>query len=78
MEITKVEHGNHASVPPDVCAALELHPGDAIVWNIVDGEVKLTKAAPADLAFEDVLVPTPEGYEPASGPSDLASLPTRS
>lgn len=75
MDITKIENGNQASVPPDVRAALELRPGDAIVWNIVDGEVKITKADPSDVAFDDVLVPTPEGFAASSGLMDLARLP---
>lgn len=74
MEITKIEPGNHASVPPDIRAALGVQPGDAIVWDIVDGEVRVTRAEPSDLAFDELLVPTPEGYSVAGGPKDLAAL----
>lgn len=76
MDTTRIERGNHSSVPADVLAALGLRAGDAIVWNIVEGEVRVTKAEPSDLAFDEALVPAPLGYTSENGVEELAKLPS--
>lgn len=76
MDTTRIERGNHSSVPTDVIAALGLRAGDAIVWNIVEGEVRVTKAEPSDLAFDEALVPAPLGYTSENGVEQLAKLPS--
>lgn len=75
METTRIEQGNRSSVPADVLYTLGLGPGDAIVWDIVQGEVRVTKAEPLDLAFDEALVPTPAGYTPEDI-RDLEAVPT--
>ncbi|WP_416137924.1 AbrB/MazE/SpoVT family DNA-binding domain-containing protein [Halomonas sp. HK25] len=40
-----------ATIPGAVRKALDLHAGDAISFEIEDGEIRLRKAHPLDLAF---------------------------
>lgn len=63
-------------MPADVLVALELRAGDAIVWNILEGEVRVTKAEPSDFGFDDALVPAPLGYTSENGVEALAKLPS--
>jgi bifunctional DNA-binding transcriptional regulator/antitoxin component of YhaV-PrlF toxin-antitoxin module len=77
METSRIESGNQASIPPDVRAALGVQPGDTISWTIENGEVKVAKADATDIAdvgFENVLVPTPEGFTAEGGVAALAAL----
>lgn len=76
METTRIEQGNQSSVPADVLAALGLQAGDAIMWDIVEGHVRVTKAEPIDLAFDEALVPMPFGYTHRKRLNDLSELPT--
>ncbi|MGM0982753.1 MAG: AbrB/MazE/SpoVT family DNA-binding domain-containing protein [Pseudomonadota bacterium] len=40
-----------ATIPGNVRKALDLHAGDTICFEIEDGEIRLRKASPLDLAF---------------------------
>ena len=76
MQTTKIEQGDRSAVPADVLAALGVRAGDAIMWDVVDGEVRVSKAEPSELAFDELLVPAPNGYTPQNGLEGLAKLPT--
>jgi hypothetical protein len=75
VETSRIETGNQANIPPDVRAALGVHPGDTISWTIVDGEVKVAKADAADVGFDEALVPTPEGCQAGGGVAAYRHLP---
>ncbi len=51
MEMSKITTKYQATVPADIRAALGLSAGDSLAWEVEDGEVRVRKAEPVDLAF---------------------------
>lgn len=52
METSRLTSKYQATVPADVRKALGLKAGDAIAWEVsADGEARVRKARPLDLAF---------------------------
>ena len=49
--ISKLTRKYQATIPAEVRKALRLSAGDAIAFDVEDGEVRLRKAGPVDLAF---------------------------
>ena len=49
--ISKLTQKYQATIPLPVRKALQLKAGDAIAFDVEDGEVRLRKAGPVDLAF---------------------------
>ncbi|MBB3190564.1 AbrB/MazE/SpoVT family DNA-binding domain-containing protein [Halomonas cerina] len=52
-----------ATIPGAVRKALDLHAGDAISFEIEDGEIRLRKARPLDLAFTHAVEGTLSEWE---------------
>jgi len=49
--ISRLTSKSQTTVPKPVRDALDLHPGDAIRYEIDDGEVRIRKVPPADVAY---------------------------
>ncbi len=46
MIVSKLTTKAQTTIPKPIRAALDLHPGDALAYKILDGRVMLTKAQP--------------------------------
>lgn len=60
---SKLTSKYQATIPGVVREALDLHAGDAIAFEIEDGEIRLRKARPMDLAFTHALEGTLSEWE---------------
>ena len=53
--ISRLTSKSKTTVPKPVRDALDLRPGDAIRYEIEDGEVRIRKVPPADVAYLSAL-----------------------
>lgn len=60
---SKLTSKYQATIPGAVREVLDLQAGDAIAFEIEDGEIRLRKARPADLAFTQALEGTLNEWE---------------
>lgn len=60
---SKLTSKYQATIPDAVRKALDLHAGDAIAFEIEDGEIRLRKARPLDLAFTHAVEGTLNEWE---------------
>jgi antitoxin PrlF len=60
---SKLTSKYQATIPGVVREALDLHAGDTIAFEIEDGEIRLRKARPMDLAFTHALEGTLSEWE---------------
>ncbi len=51
MEMTRVTAEHQAVLPDEVRAALGVHPGDTLVWQVDNGAVRVWKIDEEDMAF---------------------------
>lgn len=57
MSTVVMDAEGRVTVPPEVREELDLHPGDAVFYAVVDGELRLSKSADpyAHLSDEELL-----------------------
>jgi antitoxin PrlF len=58
MEISKVSTKYQATIPLKVRKFLGIKQGDAVAYDIENGEVKLRRAIPVDLAYSRAVAAT--------------------
>ncbi len=58
MEISKVTAKYQATIPLKVRKLLGIKQGDAVAYDIENGEVKLRRATPMDLAYSNAVAAT--------------------
>ena len=58
METSRLTSKHQATVPADVRTALGLRAGDTIAWDVIDGEARVRKARPIDMAFAGAISAT--------------------
>ncbi len=57
-EVSKVTSKYQATIPLKVRQTLSIKQGDSVVYDIHNGEVKLRRAMPLDLAYHSAVVAT--------------------
>lgn len=57
-ETSKLTSKYQATIPSGVRRALDLHAGEIVAFDVVDGTVRLRKATPMDLEFVEALQDT--------------------
>jgi antitoxin PrlF len=58
MEVSKVTSKYQATIPLNVRKVLGIKQGDAVVYDIKNGEVRLRRATPMDLAYSNAVAAT--------------------
>ncbi len=56
--ISKVTTKYQATIPAEIRAFLGVRQGDSVAYAIVDGQVRLTRATPLDLAYHGAVAAT--------------------
>jgi len=56
--ISKVTSKYQATIPQEIREFLGVRQGDAVAYEIEDGEVKLRRASPLDLAYHGAVAAT--------------------
>lgn len=71
---SQLSHHNQAVIPDPVIKALDLHEGDAIVFEIDQSGVHLRKAPPLDNAFVEALQGTLSEWDSVEDDEAYANL----
>jgi antitoxin PrlF len=58
MEVSKIARKYQATIPLKVRELLGIKQGDAVVYEIKNGEVRLRRATPLDLAYASAVAAT--------------------
>lgn len=56
--LSKVTSKYQATIPAEIRAFLGVRQGDTVAYAIVDGEVRLARATPLDLAYHGAVAAT--------------------
>ncbi|HEU4961704.1 MAG TPA: AbrB/MazE/SpoVT family DNA-binding domain-containing protein [Sphingomonas sp.] len=63
METSRITSKHQATVPADVRAALGVRAGDTLAWEVRDGEARVRKARPIDVAFASAVAATLDEWD---------------
>jgi AbrB family looped-hinge helix DNA binding protein len=63
METSRITSKHQATVPADVRAALGVRAGDTLAWEVRDGEARVRKARPIDVAFAAAVAATLDEWD---------------
>jgi len=63
MQLSKLSSKGQVTVPKEVRKALNLQPGDMLVYDVQNGVVTLRRAEPFDAAFHQALSSTLDEWD---------------
>jgi AbrB family looped-hinge helix DNA binding protein len=63
VHTSRITSKYQATVPADVRTALGLRAGDTLAWEVNDGEVRVRRAKPLDIAFAAAVAGTLDEWD---------------